>query len=251
VATISALHSNDLFESLNFARTQSAPRSQAFIPAEHAKAMAARLAQLQAAMGNGEVDEPGEISSAPASAPAVRQFGFRSLVLVGLTSAALGGATTWLIKSGDAPAMPSPPSMVSPSVRPPSRAVQVAAPIAPTTAPTLTDEMHITELLETWREAWSKHNVANYLNVYGMQFTPADGSARDTWVATRTKKLATKTDIAVQIHDVVIERISTDLFKVTFQQDYSSGNYREVGRTKNLQIAREGNDWKIIREQQD
>jgi hypothetical protein len=250
VATISALHSNDLFESLSFARTQSAPRSHAVIPAEHAKAMAMRLAQLQAAMGSSEVGEPGEISSAPASAPAVRQFGVRSLALVGLISAALGGATTWLIKSGDAPAMPSPPAIVSPTVSPPSRAVQAAAPIAPANA-TVTDETHIAEVLETWRQAWSKHNVANYLNVYGMQFTPADGSARDTWVATRTKKLATKADIAVQIHDVVMERISADLFKVTFQQDYRSGNYREVGRTKNLQIAREGNDWKIIREQQD
>lgn len=248
MATISALHSNDLFESLNFARTQSAPRSQAFIPAKHAKAMAARLAQLQAAMGSSEVSETGKISSAPASAPVVHQFGLRSLILVGLISAALGGATTWLIKSAEAPAIPSPSASLS------SRAIQPTAPIVaatPTAPPALTDETHIAALLEAWRQAWSKHNVANYLNAYGMQFTPADGSARDTWEATRTRKLASKADIAVQIRDVVMERVSADLFKVTFQQDYSSGNYREVGRTKNLQIAREGNDWKIIREQQD
>ena len=37
---------------------------------------------------------------------------------------------------------------------------------------------------------------------------------------------------------------------ISFQQDYASGSYREVGRGKTLDVAREGGEWKIIREQQ-
>ena len=67
-------------------------------------------------------------------------------------------------------------------------------------------------------------------------------------MAARTSKLSAGAPIAIQIRELGIERINADQFKATFLQDYSSGSYREMARTKTLLITRENDEWKIIRE---
>ncbi len=48
----------------------------------------------------------------------------------------------------------------------------------------------------------------------------------------------------------MIERIDDRQFKATYRQDYTAGNYREVGTPKTLIITRHASGWQIIQELQ-
>lgn len=219
------------------------------------KAMVNRLQQLQTALGKHTDKAAPTLAAAPVDKriPAKNGHGMARTLAACLLSAALGASAMWLAMQDQARASAAQlqPSAVAIA---PSAIVSLAEKaqlesVAPA-ATRITDETQISNLVESWRQAWQSHDLDAYLAAYGADFTPADGSHRDAWLAARSKKLAGNAAIAVHLHNVVIERLDQDRFRVSFQQDYASGSYREVGRGKTLDVAREVGEWKIIREQQ-
>lgn len=213
------------------------------------RAMARRLEQLQAALG--EPDAPGTAADIPntlETSDTGKSFGTGSLILTALISALLGAGMMWLgAPHQQVPATPPVPLLTltaPPTVAP---APPESALIAPATTE-ISDKAQVGELLAGWRNAWAQRDIANYLSVYSQKFTPADGSSREAWAAARTKKLSAGAPIDIQIRELGIERLNADQFKATFLQDYAAGSYREMARTKVLLVIRENGEWKIAKE---
>lgn len=259
----STLQADNLIESALFAQ----PRTSQPVANGHQQAMAKRLAQLQTAMGANDADAHAT-APAPSSKPtAAPGLGLSACLLTSLISALLGASAMWLLTPGHSTSVApvaaqnnarfsvAAPAAIDPqAVTPPAAAIITAAITPPAAAPSPSlpkDESLVEQRIEDWRQAWGKHDVAGYLGAYSASFTPADGSSRADWVAARSKKVGSKAAIEVAINDLALERQGPDRFKVSFRQDYASGSYREVGRSKTLLLAREDGGWKIVREQQD
>ena len=214
----------------------------------HERAMARRLQQLQAALGNNENIAPMPETAQPVAASRSRNaVGTGALALSCALSALLGAGAMWLSTDSDLGAKATAPITVAAAVSSTAPQAPQMAPAVPA-EPEVSDTTRINDLLEAWRNAWSQRDIAGYLNAYSQQFSPADGSSRDAWVAARTKKLAAGAPIDIQIKRLSIKRIDADQFKASFLQDYASGSYRETARTKTLLMVREGNAWKIRQE---
>jgi ketosteroid isomerase-like protein len=205
------------------------------------RAMAKRLAQLQAALGD---DASMRTSPAPEAATMAPSsgFGLPSIMVTGMSALLLGAGISWLLLSptGTIQAAPQAPTAIAVVKSQPTPLVEARE----------TDKMQIEGLLENWRQAWQARDVTNYLAAYGKAFKPADGTSREAWISARTKKLTTTAAIEVELGRIALERIEQDLFRVSFQQSYASGNYRETNRSKTLLIVREDGNWKIVSEQQ-
>lgn len=213
-------------------------------------AMARRLAQLQAALG----EQPPSASPAPFPGANIRQATPSKTPLVLSHIAALGvGAllALWLNGPVSISAPTQPPSeakpLASPAPLPSENALTAVA--APSVMPAeISDEQAVDTLISQWQAAWQSRDIPTYLAAYGEAFLPADGATREAWVAVRRKKLSSGAPITLAINDVQLERRGADRFEARFRQDYAAGTYRESGRSKTLLIAREGGAWKIIGE---
>jgi ketosteroid isomerase-like protein len=209
--------------------------------------MARRLEQLHSALGESEVATAKAIvKDLPSTVDSVKTFPAGRLIMTAILSALFGAGIMWLGAPHPQPtAAPAPLTLAAPPTVAPTTSNPVLT--APATAE-VSDKTQVGELLDTWRNAWAQRDIASYLDTYSQQFTPIDGSTRDAWVAARTKKLSAGAPIDIQIRELGIERLNADQFKVTFLQDYASGNYREMARTKVLLIIRENGEWKIAKE---
>ena len=255
MATHNTLFTGSLIDAAFLAPPRATPRPAKPFAAPQEKAMAQRLQQLQTALGEHTDSAPATVMALPTeyAPPAKSDHGKSRTLFACLLSAALGASTMWLAMQDQTGASATqlqptavaiaPSAIVSPALQAQPESMAPAANRVP-------DETQIGDLVESWRQAWQSHDLTAYLAAYGADFRPADGSSRDAWVTARSKKLAGNAAIEVQLHNVVIERLEQDRFSVSFQQDYASGSYREVGRGKTLDVAREGGEWKIIREQQ-
>lgn len=244
------LSADSSIESALFNQPRTACRTQAF-QAGHERAMEKRLAQLQTALGN---DEPMANSPTiqPTSAnPIPRRSPLTSIILSSLVSALLGAGAMKLATANTPQPLPFVQQANAVSSAPPEPATAITPIAQPAPVAAITDEKHIEEVLRRWSSAWRQHDIGGYLEAYGTQFIPSDGSSREAWVAARTKKLSSKSAIELEIRELNMQRIAPDAFKVSFRQDYASGSYREVGRAKTLSLTREVGGWKIIREHQD
>jgi hypothetical protein len=254
VATLSTLPAGSIIESANAFFGSSTPntarRPESTESNKQQRAMARRLEQLHNALGESEVApaKTASVKNSPVAVESVKSFGTGSLIITAMISALFGATMMWLgAPQGESRAIPAPLPLV------------VAAPQAATATPSepvlaapatteISDKTRVGELLDTWRNAWAQRDIARYLSAYGQDFAPNDGSSRDTWVAARTKKLSAGAPIDIQIRELGIERLNADQFKATFLQDYASGSYREMARTKVLLINRENGEWKITKE---
>lgn len=254
VATLSTLPAGGIIESAsaffgssapNTARRQGNPESN-----KQERAMARRLEQLHSALGESEVApaKAANIVNRPETVESVKSFGTGSLIVTALISTLFGAAMMLLVApQGETQAIAPPLPQVLATPQATTATLSESVVTAPATT-IISDKTQVGELLDAWRNAWAQRDIARYLNAYGQQFAPNDGSSRDAWVAARTKKLSASAPIDLQIRELGIERINADQFKATFLQDYASGSYREMARTKVLLIARENGEWKITKE---
>lgn len=210
------------------------------------RAMQLRLAQLNAAMG-----QPDDIMQDPEFAPPRESTAKPASSKITLIIVALAAAIGWtaLFSQTAQPQKPTRPTAAQIENAP----VATAAPASPAAVaqPTISDEATVNELLKDWRSAWSQRDVTAYLGAYSQDFKPADGSSRSAWAAARAKKLAAGAPITLDLHQLTLDRIDSDHFKASFQQDYAAGNYRETARQKTMLIAREGSAWRIVEERQE
>ncbi len=102
-------------------------------------------------------------------------------------------------------------------------------------------------LVEIWRTAWQRQDVASYLECYSRLFQPGDGSTREAWVETRTQRLEAPEFIEVELDDIQLDLIHESEVVVRFAQTFRSDRYSD-SVTKELTLAQEVAGWRILRE---
>lgn len=211
------------------------------------RAMAQRLEQLNAALGDDKADRAPPVLS-PEKHESKREHGTAALILTGILSACLGAGMMQIaaVSMNKAPIETNSP-LPAVTMSPPTTSAEAPVTIV-SLKPERSPEQEIGALLENWRNAWSQRDAASYLSAYSRNFVPADGSSREVWLASRQRKLSAATGIDVQVRNLATERIDDHNFKATFLQDYTSGRYQETARTKTLLVAREDGVWRITRE---
>lgn len=103
----------------------------------------------------------------------------------------------------------------------------------------------VSQRMAAWLEAWKGKQVDSYLMFYASSFVP-DKMKRSAWEQDRRTKLKKAGTIEVNIRAPSFE-IKDGAVKVSFDQEYSSSNYKDTTR-KTLDWVQEAGVWRIQRE---
>jgi MSHA biogenesis protein MshM len=106
----------------------------------------------------------------------------------------------------------------------------------------------LTDKTKQWAAAWSAKDFDAYLSFYAKNFTSSDHPSRDAWVDFRRPRVLKEGPIDVQLAEIKVRPASGDQVRVDFEQRYASATLNVVS-PKTLVWIKEGNDWKILREQ--
>ncbi|MBT9540720.1 MAG: TolC family outer membrane protein [Thiobacillus sp.] len=125
-----------------------------------------------------------------------------------------------------APARPAPPAPIPPAA--PAETIQQA--------------------LAGWTAAWSSKDFPRYRGYYAKNFTPEGGHSLEQWANARAARLSQPSAITIGVSDLKVSNIDANKATTEFRQTYTSANYRDAV-IKRMEWVREGNSWKIQREQ--
>lgn len=121
----------------------------------------------------------------------------------------------------------------------------------PAHPPGPSQDHQVVAAVEAWRQAWSQRDMTTYLGAYSDAFTPPDGVSSEDWIASRYRNVGGRKSIDVQIQRLQVLTRGAGRARVSFLQDYSSGNVRELGRPKTLDLIKGAdNRWRIVGEWQ-
>ncbi|MEO5334718.1 MAG: tetratricopeptide repeat protein [Magnetococcus sp. YQC-5] len=154
-----------------------------------------------------------------------------------------------------------------PPVSPPPKAGQdpIPPPVTAADAPqetvrhtTKTNEadpkviQEVQQAVHAWAAAWSAKNLDQYLAAYSSHFQPFSKAfrTRADWEKNRREIIGRPGAIQVKIMDLQINMLNEKRAQTTFQQNYSSKQYRERSK-KTLSLELEQGSWKIVREYAD
>ncbi|MDO9221584.1 MAG: TolC family protein, partial [Thiobacillus sp.] len=106
----------------------------------------------------------------------------------------------------------------------------------------------IQQALAGWAAAWSSKDFPRYRGYYAKSFTPEDGRSPDQWASDRAVRLSKPGAITIGVSELKVSDMDADKATTEFRQTYTSEGYRDTV-TKVMEWARDGNGWKIQREQ--
>lgn len=106
----------------------------------------------------------------------------------------------------------------------------------------------IQQALAGWAAAWSSKDFPRYRGFYAKRFTPEDGHSLEQWASERAVRLSQPGSITIGVSDLKVSSIDANQATTEFRQTYTSASYRDAV-SKRMEWAREGNSWKIQREQ--
>ena len=141
-----------------------------------------------------------------------------------------------------------------PPVRSPARQAIVvngaqslaARPATPASVAGGPDEKAVLDAVQRWAQAWSARDLKQYLASYAPDFRPAHGASLEAWKAERSKRIANKGNIQVQVMQPAV-RIEGDKASVKFIQVYEADQLKSRD-AKELVLIRQGQDWLIQQE---
>lgn len=123
-----------------------------------------------------------------------------------------------------------------------------AAPSAKTEAESESIELsHVESFVLDWAAAWSRQDVDAYLSHYAEDFRPASGTSHTVWRDQRRERLMRPRSISVKISELEVIPQDAQHIQARFVQDYRANHYRDRV-TKTLDLMREGDEWRIVRE---
>lgn len=120
----------------------------------------------------------------------------------------------------------------------------VAAPSKVAVAPPATAEVE--KAVAAWAKAWEEQNMAAYYAAYSQRFEP-QGTTLAAWKTDRKNRIVDKPAITVEVRDLKVS-VQGERASASFRQHYASGGYKATTR-KTLRMLREGEKWRIIREE--
>ena len=113
-------------------------------------------------------------------------------------------------------------------------------------APSIKPEDLVTSRLLAWASAWSSKSAERYFEFYGDDFKPTT-MTREVWRNQRTRRLATREEIAVSLSDIKVTALGSGQIETRFQQRYESGAVVDQGE-KALLWQQAGSQWFIVSE---
>jgi ketosteroid isomerase-like protein len=144
---------------------------------------------------------------------------------------------------------PEPASKTSREPAPAARKpADEAAPAAQKNAPVVdtTANREVEQAVQNWAAAWGSKDLKSYFAAYGRDFDPAGKLSRSQWEEERRARIEGKANISVKLTDLqTLVRGNTALVK--FRQDYRA-NGIAISSRKTLEMVRQGDNWKIVRE---
>lgn len=158
------------------------------------------------------------------------------------TAAAMAPLTTY--RPAEMPALPATPPMAAAAVPQPAPAPTPAVVAAP--QPDAIEA--VKKALAGWADAWMNKDFPRFESYYAKTFTPENGRTRLQWASDRAVHFAKPGNITVAMEDIKVSKPSENTAVAEFHQTYTSSNYRDVS-FKRLDWVREGDQWKIQREQ--
>lgn len=224
-------------------------------PTKDTAAMALRLHQLQAALGENAPTTPPASKQPSLTVPPSALGGYRlsTLFFACIGSALLAAGLTWQAAGAGRPseaATAAPHTAPAPLPAIPLTTIALA-PAAMAAQQDNNQHLSIGNQLEAWRKAWMSRDIDAYLATYSRQFTPSNGGTRETWASERRLRLSSGKPITLALRQIEIQPIDDRHASAHFLQSYASGHYREIDRMKTLALVREDNAWKIAGEWQD
>ena len=115
-------------------------------------------------------------------------------------------------------------------------------------APAAAPSESLSQQLLGWAAAWSARDLARYTSYYAKSFTPEKGRSMDQWVSESQARLSKPGEIKLAISEFKTTPIDADKTTIEFKQTYNRGKYH-AAVMKRMEWVREGNRWKIQREQ--
>ena len=106
----------------------------------------------------------------------------------------------------------------------------------------------VQQALAGWAAAWSSKDFPRYRGYYAKSFAPEAERPIEQWASERAIRLGQPGAISVGVSELVVDTPSPDKAITQFRQAYTSGSYQDVV-PKRLEWMREGDRWKIQREQ--
>ncbi len=106
----------------------------------------------------------------------------------------------------------------------------------------------VQQALTGWTAAWSSKDFPRYRSYYAAGFVPENGQSPEQWSSERAVRLAQPGAVTIGVDDLRVDTSTPDRAVTEFRQTYTSPNYRDVS-TKRIEWVREGDRWKIQREQ--
>lgn len=149
------------------------------------------------------------------------------------------------VSAQSAAGAPSAPASV-PAVEPAPEVAPEEAP-APAAVTVVSAQADLRNTVEAWANAWSARDADAYIDAYGSEFVPADGTARDRWEQTRRVRLSESSFIKVSLSRIKIVEHGPEHAQVSFNQRYESDSFSDSVR-KTLIMKKSGTDWKIVEE---
>ncbi len=108
-------------------------------------------------------------------------------------------------------------------------------------------ELHeITQFLENWKQSWEDRDIDRYMKYYSGLFTHGKMNIK-RWQSHKRKIFSRSPASRVTLTPVHVLKIDPFVW-MTLIQAYQSDSYNDVG-IKRLLIRREGDGWKIVREE--
>ncbi|MGB9128456.1 MAG: TolC family outer membrane protein [Thiobacillus sp.] len=142
------------------------------------------------------------------------------------------------------------PIVLVSDMKPTPRKIEVARiqPAEPLPLPEKQAPETIQQALAGWTAAWSAKDFPLYRGYYAKSFTPENGRAPEQWASERAIRLGKPGNITVGISDLKVDTSNPGKAITEFRQAYTSENYSDVV-PKRMEWIREGDRWKIQREQ--
>jgi len=103
----------------------------------------------------------------------------------------------------------------------------------------------VSKHLDKWARAWEKQDIELYLSFYSKEFKGSKERHAD-WRISRQTALKRHANISIQLQNIQISQ-SKDTVDINFTQTFKSDEYSDIG-VKELVWAKNGSDWKIIKE---
>jgi len=130
------------------------------------------------------------------------------------------------------------------------KTIDEPAPHKPTSAPAPAIDSaavrDVEQSVQAWAAAWSSKDMKAYFGAYGRDFDPVGKLSRSAWEEERRARIEGKASISVKLSELQAQ-VRGNSAVVRFRQDYRA-NGISISSRKTLELVRQGDNWKIVRE---